>query len=77
MYVLTHRLRILIWLPRLRVLAGRLRKLEDAIRLGKLVEVPPLLVSMTALRVEVLAALVYAGQDYIQRGVAGILQGEW
>jgi hypothetical protein len=62
---------------RFMVLAGRLRKLEDAIRLGKLVEVPPLLVSMTALRVEVLAALVYAGQDYIQRGVAGILQGEW
>jgi hypothetical protein len=56
------------------VLTGRMRKLEEAIRLGKLIRVPQLLLTMTALQVALLAALVYAGQDYIKRGVAGILQ---
>ncbi len=49
------------------VLAGRMRKLEDAIRLGKLIQLPPLLPTVIALQVELLAALVFAGHDYIDR----------
>jgi ribosomal protein L12E/L44/L45/RPP1/RPP2 len=61
------------------VLTGRMRKLEDAIRLGKLIQVPQVLLTMTALQVTLLAALVYAGQDYIGKGLAAILQerGFW
>jgi len=56
------------------VLIGRMRKLEDAIRLGKLVRVPQLPAAITVLQVVLLAALVYAGHDYINKGLAGILR---
>jgi hypothetical protein len=49
------------------VLTGRMRKLEDAIRLGKLIQLPQFLPTITALQMELLAALVYAGYDYINR----------
>jgi hypothetical protein len=49
------------------VLAGRMRKLEDAIRLGKMIQIPQLLPTVIALQVELLAALVYAGHDYINK----------
>jgi hypothetical protein len=49
------------------VLTGRMRKLEDAIRLGKLIQLPQLLPTVTALQVELLAALIYLGHDYINR----------
>jgi hypothetical protein len=49
------------------VLTGRMRKLEDAIRLGKIAQLPQLLPTVIALQVELLAALVYAGYDYINR----------
>jgi hypothetical protein len=49
------------------ILAGRMRKMEDAIRLGKLIQFPQWLPTIIALQVELLAALVYAGHDYIDR----------
>jgi hypothetical protein len=49
------------------VLAGRMRKLEDAIRLGKIIQLPQLLPTVIALQVELLAALVGAGHDYINK----------
>jgi hypothetical protein len=49
------------------VLTGKMRKLEDAIRLGKLIQLPQLMPTMIALQVELLSSLVYAGYDYINR----------
>jgi hypothetical protein len=49
------------------VLTGRMRKLEDAIRLGKLIQLPPLMPTIIALQVELLTSLVYAGHDYINK----------
>jgi hypothetical protein len=49
------------------VLTGRMRKFEDAIRLGKLVQLPQLLPTVIALQMQVLASLVFAGRDYINR----------
>ncbi len=56
------------------VLTGRMRKLEEAIRLGKLLQVPQFLMTMTALQVALLTALVYAGRHYVKSGVGGILR---
>jgi hypothetical protein len=49
------------------ILTGRMRKLEDAIRIGKLIQLPQLLPMIVSLQVELLTALVYAGCDYINR----------
>jgi hypothetical protein len=49
------------------VLTGRMRKLEDAIRLGKLIQLPQVIPTVIALQVELLAALVCAGHGYIER----------
>ncbi len=59
---------------KLMVLTGRMRRLEDAIRLCKLIRIAPLLLTMTALQIDLLAALVYAGHDYINKGLAGTLR---
>jgi hypothetical protein len=59
---------------KLLVLTGRMRKLEDAIRLGTLIRAPQLLLTMTALPIDLLAVLVYAGHDYISKGLAGTLR---
>jgi hypothetical protein len=56
------------------VLAGRMRKLEDAIRLGKLVRMPQPQLVITALQVALLATLVYSGHEYIHGKLAGILR---
>ncbi len=55
------------------VLTGRMRKLEEAIRLGKLLQIPQFLMMMTALQVVLLTALVYAGRYYVKSGVGAIL----
>ena len=55
------------------VLIGRMRKLEDAIRLGKQVELPQFRLLTIALQVALLSALVYAGRDYIGNGLSGVL----
>ena len=55
------------------VLTGRIRKLEDAIRLGKPVNNSHFRLVTLAMQVSLLAALVYAGRDYIKDGVTGIL----
>jgi hypothetical protein len=49
------------------VLTGRMRKFEDALRLGKIIQLPQLLPTVIALQVELLSALVYAGHDYINK----------
>jgi hypothetical protein len=56
------------------VLIGRIRKLEDAMRLGKLIKIPQVLLVIVALQLGLLAALVYEGHDYLTRGLAGILR---
>jgi hypothetical protein len=56
------------------VLIGRMRKLEDAIRLGKPIEIPQFRLVTIALQVALLSALVYSGLDYIENGLAGILR---
>ena len=55
------------------VLVGRMRKLEDAIRLGKSIEIPQFRLVTIAYQVALLSALVYTGQDYIANGVTEIL----
>jgi hypothetical protein len=55
------------------VLIGRMRKLEDAIRLGKPIETPQFRPVMIALQVALLSALVYSGRDYIHNGLTRIL----
>ncbi len=64
---------------RFTLLAGRMKKLEDAIRLGKLIHVPQILKIIAALQFALLTALVYSGYDYINNGLAGILRarGLW
>jgi hypothetical protein len=54
-------------------LVDRMRKLEDAIRLGAQVEGPQFRLVTIALQVALLSALVYAGKDYVQQDLAGIL----
>jgi hypothetical protein len=49
------------------VLTGKMRKLEDAIRLGKLIQLPQLMPTIIALQVELLSFLVHTGYDYISR----------
>jgi hypothetical protein len=49
------------------VLTGRMRKLEDAIRLGKFIQLPQLLPAVVALQLQLLTSLVHAGYDYINR----------
>ncbi len=49
------------------VLTGRMRKLEDAIRLGKLIQLPQFLPTIMDLQIELLSSLVYAGLDYIEK----------
>jgi hypothetical protein len=49
------------------VLTGKMRKLEDAIRLGKTIQLPQLMPAIIALQAELLSSLVYAGYDYINR----------
>jgi hypothetical protein len=56
------------------VLIGRMRKLEDAIRLGKQVEIPQFRLVTIALQVALLSALVYAGRDYIGTRLPGLLR---
>jgi hypothetical protein len=56
------------------ILTERMRKLEDAIRLGKLIRVPQLLTVIASLQIVLLAVLVYSGHDYIKRDLAGILR---
>lgn len=56
------------------VLIGRMRKLEDAIRLGKSIQVPQLLLTINAMQAALLAALVYSGYNYINKVLAGILR---
>jgi len=56
------------------ILIGRMRKLEDAIRLGKSIEIPQFRLLTIALQVALLSALVYTGQDYIDKGLVGILR---
>jgi hypothetical protein len=55
------------------VMASRMRKLEDAIRLAKLLQIPPLLLT-SALQVSLLAALVYSGRDFIENSVPEVLR---
>jgi hypothetical protein len=55
-------------------LVGRIRKLEDAMRLGKLIKIPPVLLVIVALQLDLLAALVYEGHAYIAKDLAGILR---
>ena len=54
-------------------LVDRMRKLEDAIRLGSQVESPQFRLVTIALQVALLSALVYAGKDYVHQDLAGIL----
>jgi len=54
-------------------LVGRMRKLEDAIRLGAQVESPQFRLVTIALQVALLSALVYVGKDYVHQDLAGIL----
>jgi hypothetical protein len=49
------------------ILTGRMRKLKDAIRVSKMIQLPQLLPGVIALQVELLAALVYAGRDYMDK----------
>jgi hypothetical protein len=56
------------------VLVGHIRKLEDAIRLGKSIEIPQFRLVTIAYQVALLSALVYIGQDYIAYGLTGILR---
>jgi hypothetical protein len=55
-------------------LIGRMRKLEDAIRLGKPIDNPLFRIMTAALQVALLSAVVYSGLDYIENGLAGILR---
>jgi len=59
---------------RFTVLIDRMRKLEDAIRMGKLIQIPQFLLTITAMQAALLAALVYSGHDSINRDLAGILR---
>jgi hypothetical protein len=54
------------------VLIGRMRKLEDAIRLGKSIDIPQFRLVTIAYQVALLSALVCTGQEYIANGLAGI-----
>ena len=56
------------------VLIGHIRKLEDAIRLGKSIEIPQIRLMTIAYQVALLSAMVYIGQDYIAYGLTGILR---
>ncbi len=56
------------------VLISRMRKLEDAIRLGKSIDIPQFRLVTIAYQVALLSALVYTGQDYIANGLTGILR---
>jgi hypothetical protein len=56
-------------------LIGRMRKLEDAIRLGKSITTPQFRLVTIALHVTLLSALVHTGRDYIENGLRGILRG--
>jgi hypothetical protein len=49
------------------ILTGRMRKLEDAVRVSKMIQLPQLLPAVIALQVELLTALVCAGRDYMDR----------
>jgi hypothetical protein len=49
------------------ILAGRMRKLEDAIRVSKSIQLPQLLPTVIALQVELLTVLVFAGRNYLDR----------
>jgi hypothetical protein len=55
------------------VLISRMRKLEDAIRLAGLIEVPQFRLLTIALQVALLSTLLCAGQDYINNGLSGVL----
>jgi hypothetical protein len=56
------------------VLVGRIRKLEDAMRLGKLIRIPQVLLVIVALQLALLAAVVYEGHAYLAKGLTGILR---
>jgi hypothetical protein len=56
------------------ILTGRMRKMEDAIRLGKLIHIPQLVTVIASLQIALLAVLVYSGHDYIDKELAGILR---
>lgn len=56
------------------VLIGRMKKMEDSIRLGKPIELPQFRSVMIAEQVALLAALVFCGRDYIHNGIAQILR---
>lgn len=56
------------------VLIGRLRRLKDALRLGTLIQVPQLRLTGIAMQVALLIVIVYAGRDYIERRMAGVLR---
>lgn len=56
------------------VMIDRIRKLEDAIRLAKLIDIPQFRLVTIALQVSLLSALVHAGQEYIEKDLIGIIQ---
>jgi hypothetical protein len=47
------------------VLVGRMRMLEDVVGLAKLIKLPQMLLIVAAVQIGLLAALVYAGLDYV------------
>jgi hypothetical protein len=55
-------------------LIGRMRKLEDAVRLSKRVNLPQWSLTMVALQVTLLYALLCMGRQYVHERVQGILQ---
>lgn len=56
------------------VLVARMRKLEDAIRLSKVVRLPQWSVTIVALQVTLLSALICTGRQYQHERVQGILR---
>jgi hypothetical protein len=56
------------------VLINRMRKLEDAIRLGKQIQIPEFLLIVATLQVTLLSVLIGIGHDSINKGLSGILR---
>jgi hypothetical protein len=56
------------------VLAARMRKLEDAIRLSRRVKLPQWSLTMVALQVTLLAGLICTGRRYLRERVQGTLR---
>jgi hypothetical protein len=56
------------------VIIDRIRKLEDAIRLAKLIDIAQFRLVTIALQVSLLSALVHAGKEYIEKDLVGIIR---